>query len=786
MADRFAHLDDSQFPDIDSVDVYKYANENDYSRWDNRQMRISVFSVPWDLGEAHVGNRVIEGVGNVVEFESEDARNAYFDGRESVFRKDTKYRRFHSDDMIKLPIPATSLASQNYIEVLYYPEPGTGDNLDYTQPDDVTRWYFFIRSVERTASNTSVVTMMLDVWQTFIYRLDIAWLQLERGHYPMSKINVDEYLSSPVNHQEWLGETVDELENFGEISKVKSTAAHVFNASGMYAVFITSANVYTGDFGAAHDEDGWQVPAAWSTITQGAPSFQAFAVLPSDLDSFLDDSSSAAPQFAQTVQGVFFASADMLNIGESFELFGHAVYRVNPQRESFDLLTLSKSAFGYPSRYAAISKLYTFPYAAVDIYAEDGSVTRVNIEDCDGDISIYAKLSILSPWIAIDARLSGIGGDGAGSITFRNVASSVFQYDGSWYNLQFRWNCPVFALIQSPQRVNDYSTYWDREQREYAATNARSNQNANAATLVDNTAAQTSANTSLMLNSTTSAMKDLLSVVNFSNSTASAAMDYTSRSATSQISADNSQAAISAVGAVLNSANSALGQLGSVDPLGAITSLNSGGISAVATVASNAVGTALTAIQANASNSLTMTNNNASNLNSTQRTNNQTATNEAVSEIQNTMSTTQANNSASTMRANATRDYNTQISANNNQVRGARLDAPSVFGNLANGDTAVTKPQALFASIVTQPDNAIASAGDTFLRYGWCCRKFIDNIESFNVMPKFSYWQCSDMSIASGYIPDAYVDRLRMLLFGGVTVWRDPEDIGHTSIYENQ
>ena len=785
MLDRFAHLEDSQFPGITTVDVYKYSNDNDYSRWNNRQMRISVFSVPWDLGEAHVGNRVIEGVGNVVQFESEDVRNSYFDAQEDALRFETKYRRFHSDDEIKLPVPSTSLVSLNYIEVLYYPEPGTGDDLDYTQPDEVTRWYFFIRSVERTASNTSIVTMMLDVWQTFIYRLDIAWLQLERGHYPMSKISVDEYLTSPVNHQEWLGETVDELENFGEISKVKSTTAHVFNADGMCAVFITSANVYTGDFGTVHDEDGWQVPAAWSTITQGAPSFQAFAVLPSDLNAFLDDSGNAAPQFAQTVQGVFFASSAMLNLGESFELFGYTAYRVNPQRESFDLLTLSKSAFGYPLRYADIPKLYTSPYAAIDFYTEDGSVTRVNVEDCGGDITIYAKLSILSPWIAIDARLSGIGGDGAGSITFRNVASSIFEFDGSWYNLQFRWNCPVFALIQSPQRVNDYSTYWDRQQTATAATNQRSAEN-NAADLTTTNAGVTaSGNSSITSNSNASASQDVYLSNALNQGLQAWNAGYTRACYTADVEAQQKQAAISTAGSVISSAANAVGSATSGDIGGAVSGLISGVVGGVCQAASTSV--AVNLLETQGENAIANSQNtvNDTNLNSTQRTDNQNSTNTSNTSVNNSVTRTTAANSASTQRVNATLAYNTQIESNNNQVRGARLDAPSVFGNLTNGDTAATKPQALFASIVTQPDNAIASAGDTFLRYGWCCRKYIDNIKSFNVMPKFSYWQCSDMSIASGYIPDAYVDQLRMLLFGGVTVWRDPEDIGHTSIYEN-
>jgi hypothetical protein len=53
------------------VDVYKYKNEFDYSRYDDLQMRIQMCNVPWDMGEAHIGNRTISGIGNVVFFEND-------------------------------------------------------------------------------------------------------------------------------------------------------------------------------------------------------------------------------------------------------------------------------------------------------------------------------------------------------------------------------------------------------------------------------------------------------------------------------------------------------------------------------------------------------------------------------------------------------------------------------------------------------------------------------------------------------------------------------------------
>lgn len=80
MSKKFPHLsnNESAFPNVSNVDVFKYDNKMDYERFDAPQMRITVCSVPWDMGEAHVGNRTISGIGNVVYFDSPEKRDEWF------------------------------------------------------------------------------------------------------------------------------------------------------------------------------------------------------------------------------------------------------------------------------------------------------------------------------------------------------------------------------------------------------------------------------------------------------------------------------------------------------------------------------------------------------------------------------------------------------------------------------------------------------------------------------------------------------------------------------------
>ena len=56
---------------------------------------------------------------------------------------------------------------------------------------------------------------------------------------------------------------------------------------------------------------------------------------------------------------------------------------------------------------------------------------------------------------------------------------------------------------------------------------------------------------------------------------------------------------------------------------------------------------------------------------------------------------------------------------------------------------------------------------------------------NWNVGEHFTYWKASDFWITGLSVPDMYVDRIRFFLFGGVTVWSNPADIGNVSIYEN-
>lgn len=86
----------------------------------------------------------------------------------------------------------------------------------------------------------------------------------------------------------------------------------------------------------------------------------------------------------------------------------------------------------------------------------------------------------------------------------------------------------------------------------------------------------------------------------------------------------------------------------------------------------------------------------------------------------------------------------------------------------------------------TQPDGAIRMAGDQFLRYGYRWEGAWD-IGTLNVMPRFSYWQASELWFdATTTILENARREIRDLFTNGVTVWASPDDIGKVGIHGNK
>ena len=792
---------ESDFPHVGNVDVYKFDNDFDYERFNATQMELQVCSVPWDVGEAHIGARTISGIGNVVYFETKQERDAWFDAipDDECYRFTTKYKELHRDMVIDVPIPYDMCAKHNYLVVKYNLFANDESPVMYEDTDGLREWFWFIREVEFVAPNTTRLHLLDDAFQTWIYDINVSGMILERGHAPLFAMSADEYLSNPLENNAYL---LTEDVNFGDATQVAHTDALVLNDGNMYACIATTGNP-KADWG-TKSGGTWHVPVSAYYANQGQPSCYVFAVSASSINSLLTAIDANAPQFKQTIQAIFFVSEKLVTVAGTFELFGIQCYNLNASRKTLDLTNLGKSQFGYDSRYADIAKLYTSPYAHIEISDENGEVDIIKIEDTTGSIDVSASLSYAWPFINLDAHLMGVGGGRSGNVTFRNVNAHTFPFAGRWYDTLRSWSIPTFAVVLSPAKENDYSTHFDRVQEAYAADIAKTNadaaanttladSNATADNIVDNADVTIDGNTAQTSISNAGAQTDASYTQLYNTDMAIASNMLSGMSTASTIAANEKQAAIGAVSGI---AQGAIGAVASGNPVGAAASIAGSIVGAAAQVASMNVSNGLLAYDqtlASASNRASAT---ASNGTTQNKVDNQNDIQSDLTDNQNDVTEAHAANDSALMKGNALRDNATAL-ANNvrnravvtsdiaNQINQAALREPFLYGDFSNGESASTKPMALFANIVTQSKSAIASAGDEFLRYGYMLDRQWDFDGDWNVGKYFTYWKLKDFWVYNLNVPDMYMDKIRFFLFGGVTVWRKPEYIGKVSVYDN-
>lgn len=779
---QFPRMNNGSFPNIDNVNVNQWVNDFDYSRYDYTQMKITLCAVPWDMGEAHVGNRTISGIGNVVYFGSAEKRDEWFASIPDAecLRFETKYKELHRDKYIDVPVPFDIAAKYNYIAVEYELFANDDSLIEYENSSGVLKWFWFVREVEFLAPNTTRLHLLDDAFQTWIYDVDISGMMLERGHAPMFQVSADEYLSNPIDNARWL--LADDV-NYGNDYIGKHESDFIFNSDDMLVMVITSANPLA--WWGSKAQGNWRTPAKINYVLQGTISHYAFVMEANSFSDWIIEVNASYPQFVQTIKCIAFVSEKLIEKGTQFNFAGVQCFNVTANYKTNDLIELDKDMFGYGSHYENIAKLYTYPYSYILVTDEQGNQTEVHIETTNGKLQIESSLALVFPWLTINAHLSGIGKTPRKSISFTHFNTRTMPIQGNWYDTLMSWNIPTFGVIQNAETNNDYGTYYDRQQQKLAADNAYSNVSALASTLNANAALTAATNSAITATSNSSNASDTDVNNTYIRQKSTTDNQVTDGAATATTDAAEQQATIAAAASVGNSIAGAIGSIASGNIAGAIGGIVGGGIGAAATMASTNVGIALTQTQA----AQTMNANEvymalAGGLN-TQRSNIHIAAQSDIAASQNALTTGSAANSAATQLANGVRDRSTAYSAIDNQIAQAAMNAPAEFGAWNAGQFATTRPMGLFANIVTQTDAAISKAGDEFLRYGYNFNQYWHFDGNWNIGKYYTYWKLSDFWVNSLNVPDLYMDRLRFFLFGGVTVWRNPADIGKIEPWQN-
>lgn len=788
----FPHLAGSNaFPHLDTVDVFRYANDFDYNRW-QADTRLTVCSVPW-CGDYE----------NVVKFSDDAARDAYLDGIAGPREVLTTAVHVKPDGTVKLPYPVSVMQRYNYLVVDLPTPTSDAQPIPYADMPRKRRYLYFIDDASQAAPNTTLCTVRLDVWSTYINDLSFEYVMLDRGHAPMVATSVSEYLANPLENSCYL---LAPDADFGrDRPRVSADSPAVLNDGEMRLAICTYADP-RGDWSAS-------TPARAIDYVQGVTGAFAFTVPMQSVNELFKKIDSQIPQFKQCVQAMFLCPARMLVEGARFTFAGVECMELLNRGERRLLFDFSKDDFAYPAPYDRIAKLYTYPYASVRIADSDGSVRTVRIEDTTGALSLDVALNAVAPWISFDTHLMGIGA-GERTVTFQNIAQGSFSYCGLDTEVFKRFDIPTFRVWQSGARETDWSHRFDRAQVQTAASNALASAqalNATAQTNANNSASNITANNAVTVAAnnalTAEANRVASSGVTNSNTNLSEARNYDLIACSASYKADLAGLAVAASN---NNAQATASGVNTV--IGVISEIATGDIGgAIATGLSGATNTATSWACANASNAVSQSNselihdasvqgingkltasvtfnNESTNLQNDQRSFNNSTQNSASTSIASNnanLTLTNAANTRSTADANAQRAYDTATSAIANTRAQQGMRAPLLYGEHAHGETAVTRPIGTIAQIVTEPIGAIMSAGDQMLRFGYNLGQQW-RMESMQVMRYFTYWQASEVWCAgAGGALESAQQTVKDIFARGVTVWSDPDEIGRVSIYDN-
>jgi hypothetical protein len=783
----------SDFPNLDNVDVYRYDNTLDYSRF-KPTARLKMCNVPW-CGDYD----------NVVKFDDDAARDAWFDTLEGeTVNLDTMFN-VKPDGASKVPVPVTSAQGYNYLVVDLPRVTSDAQPLAYAAGDRKRRYYYFIQDAQQLSPNSTRLILTLDVWTTYINEMRFDYVLLERGHAPVAASSVADYLANPRGNSAYL--LSDDVNTGGEPYVETARAVKNYSAETQRACIATYADLQ-GDLGTGPAP---RVPAISAPDVSGVLAPRVYSVAVGDLQPFLRKLENNAPWMKQTVLGVFFAPSDLLTQSAPFELWDISITVLDAVQKIEPFMQPGVADFGYPAQAAGFAKLYTYPYAAIRIGDERGQTSTVRIEDLGASgIQLASAVNLVMPYISIDARLLGIAG-ATDSLTFQTIKGRTYSYGGAWGEYLKSWNLPVMQVTQSAASRAAYTTVYNRAHAKLAADNALASSLASNSTaytnvdnsaknVTDNNAVNTGANTAVTKNSNDWALtgaaasnNKLKSDCDADNETSTAITGVKNEVISIATANNNASAIASTLGSVVTggltegSADARGAAIGGVADLA--VSIPTANAAAAISQTSNSLASELAQ-----TNALKKTGNAAKFTAETWRIQNNAST--IATTLRNEASTKVANNNAAVMRANAgntkatgdanaNRAYATAIDAIAAGLNQANVAAPAQFGANANGQSSATAPRALFAQVVTQRECDIMNAASAFARYGYALmREF--SMERMQVMRHFTYWKCSEVWCSgNGNALESAQGAIKDILIRGVTVWSRPEEIGRVSIYDN-
>ena len=713
MTGKFPHLPESDFPGIENVDVFARP-DFDYSRWSTTpKTRIKLLNVNF-CGDYD----------NVVKFADDEARDVWFETAPGeTVEIDTAFSHV-PEAAIRLPLPMDEARAFNYM-VIEIPE-FTGDQpVDFETPKGYRRFFYFIDSLRMLAPSTTEAMIAEDVWTSYINHVEINYLMLERGHWPVANSDPDRFLENPIqNNSMLLAPDVD----FGAGSmKVGSSEFHPI-AMGRRSVVlalccepselanlgnVVGAVTYDPVFGnipndaygadAAIDDYGWAGNGRdYSNVRTPVTRTGSFDMVTANPTWYIEcdagdvfatgrlsDALEIHPSLANVIKRAYVIPTDLLTFSGSMSALGIS-WRIVSGTAARDVkIDLSRESFDVPGEAGRFAKIFTWPYSWVEVSSTMGAPVIVRVENLAAGASVTTDLLLSDPVAQAIQYVDGVGSNHVNLINVRRLdgamADSILP-DSRLADTLMTMEIESFAINWSASDA-DYLANYNRNiriprnsqmqgykvsTRAANATQAQINAtNATNRTNAQNTANNINANAQANVtynNAHTANQLTYNEATNFlNNSIVNASTILANNVITDTAEAENQATAASAV---TNGIGNAVGSILSGNIVGAVVGAVTSGISAGISVnlASEKAGIQTASNGSNAT--LTVNGNtsgtNASNNLNTANTSAQNNNTYTVAGNNANLTVTNANNSASTSDSNASISRN--VSVQNSQT----------------------------------------------------------------------------------------------------------------------
>ena len=624
---------------------------------------------------------------------------------------------------IRLDLPYNTVQAYNYLRVYNGPQPVPGERHG-------RYWYYFITGVTYLAPNTTMLTLQLDAWQTFIRDVTITQAYVDQGHLGIAAENGfedhgrkyltvaegldigNEYVVAET-HAEILASARDQSYEILVLSNVDlqkdpgtPTAPRMVTATGSQMESLPNgSSLYW--FGSAGDFGAWleaMQQAPW--VTQGI--IQIIAV-PKLEDLFKEFTT-------ETVNGIAPG-------GKTFTLkrIDHAV----PHPEGFNVKLASAWRDKLlPERYRHLKKLLTSPYCVVELTSYTGQplvLKPENMPSEDLELLRFAHMAPPGPRVAWTPK-------------HYNAPDNRGAYDsGEFLDMVTGiTNFPSFSLVN-----NAYLSYLAANMNNIA---------------YGYQSADWSQQRALAGNQ----------------------LSYDQASAGMALSDQLTGISVGAATAQTMQANQTAGYRGLVNGANALVNGLQGGAAGMA-------GAAIGMANAAADWAITTNQNTQSNMIS-----NQAAQQSNAASVANQGFVRDGNKNLADWAARG--DYANQIAAVQARVQDAKMIQPTTSGQVG-GDAfnLAAYSWGVWAKIKMLQPAAMDQIAMYWLRFGYRLGRWVAQLPPhFKCMTDFSYWRLREVYIVSGECPEQIKQTLRGIFEKGVTVWDTPEKIGRTVLWDNK